>query len=221
MTTPKTENDAYDWYADRYQSIYVSRNRWFVAAGAALTLAALQALALVCLLPLKTSVPFLIKEETSGTVTTLTRLNGDDAVTYSEAVRKYFLARYIIARETYDSVDLAENYRAVDLMSGETERRIFKDAITSSNPASPLVVYGASGRRLTRIKSIVFLNSSTAQIRFSATVQRSSSLPSPSEWIATVAFKFGSVPGGEAERLVNPLGFCVTHYRIDQEVVVP
>ena len=134
------------------------------------------------------------------------------------AVRKYFLARYVIGRETYDPVDLAENYHAVELMSLGAEERFFHQSIASSNPASPIVRYGREARRAVRIKSIVFLNERTAQIRFTATVQRSSSLPSSSDWIATVAFKFGPVPSLEAERLINPLGFSVTHYRIDQEV---
>src|SRR5579871_4832503 len=106
-------DDALDWQADRYQAVYVSRNRWLVTALAALGLAAFQAAALVILLPLKTSVPFLIKEETSGAVVTLRPLAGDPSVTYSESLRKYFLARYLIDRETYDPMDLRDNYHAV------------------------------------------------------------------------------------------------------------
>jgi type IV secretion system protein VirB8 len=213
------QEEAYDWYADRYESIYVSRNRWLVTALTSLILAALQAGALLCLVPLKTSVPFLVKEEASGAITTVTRLAGNGSITYDEAVRKFFLGRYLSQRETYDPVDLADNYRAVDLMSDQAESRAFKEAISSSNRSSPVIVYGNQARRLIRMKSIVFLNDHTAQIRFTATVQRSASLPQPSDWIATVAFRFGPPPSLEADRLVNPLGFAVTHYRIDQEVV--
>ena len=92
--------EALDWQADRYQAVYISRNRWLVTALAALGLAAFQAAALMILLPLKSSVPFLIKEETTGAVITLRPLAGDPSVTYSESLRKYFLGRYLIARET-------------------------------------------------------------------------------------------------------------------------
>ena len=209
---------ALDWYADRYEAVYVSRNRWLVTAWSSLALALIQGIALVALVPLKTSVPFLIKEESTGAVTTVRPLAGNPAVTYSESVRKYFLTRYLITRETYDAMDLAENFRAVDLMSDRAESGRFHQTIASSNPASPLVIYGKLGRRLVRIKSIAFLNDHTAQIRFTATDQRSSSLPSPSEWIATVAYSFGPAPSSEADRLMNPLGFLVTRYRTDQEV---
>ena len=211
--------EAYDWYTDRYQAVYVSRNRWFCTACAALALSILEAAALVGLAPLKTSVPFLIKEETSGAVTTVARLSGDGSVTFDEAVRKYFLARYIVNREAYDPTDLAANYRAVSLMSAQPERRLFEQAIASNNPASPLNVYGTQGRRVIRIKSITFLSGSTAQVRFTSIDERAGSASRTNEWIATAAWTFGPAPSSEAERLINPPGFCITHYRLDQEVL--
>jgi type IV secretion system protein VirB8 len=211
--------EAYDWYQDRYQSVHVSRNRWLCTAWAALALALLEAAALMTLIPLKTSVPFLIKEETSGAVTTVAPLAGDPSMTYDEAIRKYFLGHYVIDRETYDPADLAENYRAVDLMSGSSERRLFDQWIASNNPTGPLAVYGNQIRRFVHVKSIAFLPGQMAQLRFTATEQKASSAPKVSEWIATVTWRFGPAPIAEADRLVNPLGFCITHYRIDQEVI--
>lgn len=215
----QTQEDAYDWYADRYQSIFVSRNRWLVTALFALGLSGLQAMALVFLVPLKTSVPFLIKEEVSGAVTTVAPLNGNPAITYEESVRKYFLARYVISRETYDPADLAEAYRTVALMSDADEARLFNQTILSSNKQSPIAVYGQHGKRLIHIKSISFLNDRLAQIRVSATEQKLSGQESVSEWVAIAGFRFGHAPALESERLINPLGFLVTSYRIDQEVV--
>jgi type IV secretion system protein VirB8 len=211
--------EAYDWYQDRYQAVHVSRNRWFCTAWAAMALALLEAAALMALAPLKTSVPFLIKEESSGAVTTVAPLAGDPSPTYDEAIRKYFLGRYIIARETYDPADLAANYRTVDLMSGTAERRLFDQWIASNNPTGPLAVYSSQVRRLIRIKSISFLQGQMAQVRFTSTEQRSSGAPKVAEWIATASWRFGLSPSAESDRFINPLGFCITHYRIDQEVI--
>ncbi len=211
--------EALDWQTDRYQAVYISRNRWLVTSLVALGLATLQAAALVILLPLKTSVPFLIKEEISGAVITLRPLAGNSSVTYSESLRKYFLAHYLIARETYDPTDLRNNYHAVDLMSGGNESRLFRQGVDPASPSSPIHVYGTQTRRTIRIKSIAFLNPDTAQIRFMATEEHISDSPKMSDWIATLAYRFGPAPAEDAERLVNPLGFSVTHYRIDQEVI--
>ena len=65
------------------------------------------------------------------------------------------------------------------------------------------------------------LNRELAQsyYRLSAVERRVASPDKTSEWIATLAFRFAAPPSAEADRLVNPLGFQVTSYRIDQEVV--
>jgi type IV secretion system protein VirB8 len=210
---------AYDWFSDRYQSVHVSRNRWFVMAVSLAVVTALQGLALLFLTPLKTTVPFLVREESSGSVTTVEPLNGKAAVTFDEAVRKYFVAKYLECREVYDPTDLLEHYRAVDLMSESAERRSFHQSIVTSNPASPLSLYGNQALRLVTIKSISFLGEGSVQVRFGAVVRRAASPDKTSEWIATLAFRFAAPPSAEADRLVNPLGFEVTSYRVDQEVV--
>jgi type IV secretion system protein VirB8 len=210
---------ACDWYADRYQSIFVSRNRWLVVALLALGLALAQALALVGLMPLKTSVPFVIKEEVSGAITTVAPLKGDNSILYEESTRKYFLARYVISRETYDPAGLAEDYTAVGLMSDREEAQEFERSIAQTNPHSPIRVYGQTAKRLIRVKSISFLNDHLAQVRLSATEKNRSGTQAVSEWVALVGFRFGLAPALESDRLINPLGFYVTSYRLDQEVV--
>lgn len=213
------DTEACDWYADRYQSIFVSRNRWLVTAILALGLALAQEVTLVGLVPLKTSVPFVIKEEVSGAITTVAPLKGDNSILYEESSRKYFLARYVISRETYDPAGLAENYTAVGLMSDHEEAQEFEHSIAQTNPKSPLHVYGQNTKRLIRVKSISFLNDHLAQVRLSANVKSRSGTETISEWVALVGFRFGPAPASESDRLVNPLGFYVTSYRLDQEVV--
>jgi type IV secretion system protein VirB8 len=213
------DTEARDWYADRYQCVYVSRNRWLVTAVLALSLAALQAMCLVCLIPLKTVVPFLIREESSGAVSEVVPLKGERSITLDESLQKYFLAKYVIARETYDAADLAENYHAVALMSDPDVARDFNQSIASSNPHSPMAVYGLRAKRTLRIKSISFLNDHLAQVRLTAAEQKGSGNAVESQWVALAGFRFGAAPGLDSERWINPLGFYVTHYRIDQEVV--
>ena len=40
-----------------------------------------------------------------------------------------------------------------------------------------------------------------------------------SDWIATIAFTYTRAPMSEPDRLRNPLGFQVTSYRADPEVI--
>jgi type IV secretion system protein VirB8 len=203
------DNPAYDWFSDRYQSVVVSRNRWLVATLAAMTLAVLQAIALITLLPLKTSVPFIVQEERTGAISTIEPITGNSTIIFDEAVKKYFLGRYIVMRETFDPTDRRTNTRAVALLSDTSEIRRFEKA----------VLYTNRPRRCIRIKSISFLGPNAAQVRFSANEATPNGVENLSYWIATLGFRFGPPPVFESERLINPLGFLVTNYRIDQVVV--
>jgi type IV secretion system protein VirB8 len=63
------------------------------------------------------------------------------------------------------------------------------------------------------------LNEHLAQIRLTATDKTRSGTERTSEWVALVGFRFGPAPSSESDRLINPLGFYVVSYRLDQEVV--
>ena len=219
MKETSASSPAMDWFYDRYQTVFVSRNRWMALSFIVLVLAVCQGLALVMLVPLKTVVPYLVKEETSGAVMTVEPMTGSKSVTYDEAVRKYFLAMYVRCRETYDPMDLRENYRTVDLMSDDNETERFRQYINPKNKQSPVAVYASGTKRQIALSSIVFLNDHTAQVHLSALEFQGSAAAKTSHWIATVSFRFDAPPTLESERLVNPLGFLVTTYRIDQEVV--
>ena len=82
---------------------------------------------------------------------------------------KAFLAKYVIARETYDPQDLKENYQAVRLMSDPAEGLRVDNQLSPTNPASPLNRYQTHTVRTVRVKSVSFLNRRTAQVRFTST----------------------------------------------------
>ena len=79
-------------------------------------------------------------------------------------------------------------------------------------------VYGAKKvKRLVNIRSITFLAPDTAQVRFTA-LEKLDTSERPSYWIATLQFRFVQNSADEEERLINPVGFKITSYRIDPEV---
>lgn len=211
--------EAPDWDYDRYLSAVVSRNRWMLAGILAITLAILQAIALIGLTPLKTTEPYVIREEVnSGSVTVLRPVKDGTAISQNEALRKYFLNRYIIARETFDPADVETAYNNVLLMTDAAAGQDFKQYAAVTNPASPYNVYGPKRvKRTVRVRSISFINNDTATVRFAASEKSADQPERISYWVATIAYRFVNSPEKEDERLVNPLGFLVTSYRVDQE----
>jgi type IV secretion system protein VirB8 len=60
-----------------------------------------------------------------------------------------------------------------------------------------------------------------AQVRFMRhELNSEDDTPADSEWLATVVYRYLNPPVDERSRLINPVGFQVTQFRIDP-VVVP
>lgn len=206
------------WHQDIYGNAVISRNRWTLVGVIALALAALEAAALIILTPLKAVEPYVIQVDNSTGITTVLEPMGKKPVTENEAVTKFFLVRYIVARETYDPQDLNQNYDQVRLMSTLEEAGRFEDFIRGPN--SPVERFNTSITRTVRVRSVSFLNKKTAQVRFTSNQRQNGTNEKKDEhWIATLSFRYANTPMEEADRLGNPLGFQIKNYRIDQEVV--
>ena len=212
-------DEAKSWDADRLRSAERSKRfAWGVAAFAGL-LATAAVGAVAALAPLKTTVPFVIRvDRTTGAVDVVSALKRGQPMTYEEAVTKHFLAQYARAREGWLAPAAEANFRQVSIMSTPAEQERWADIFRAANPTSPQVVYGPTGEAQVEIRAISFVSASVADVRFHRTVRLASQV-TESDWIATVAFSYTKAPMAEADRLRNPLGFQVTSYRADPEVV--
>ena len=212
-------DEAKSWDADRLRSAERSKRfAWGVAAFAGL-LATAAVGAVAALAPLKTTVPFVIRvDRTTGAVDVVSALKRGQPVTYEEAVTKHFLAQYVRAREGWLAPAAEANFRQVSIMSTPAEQERWADAFRPANPTSPQVVYGPAGEAQVEIRAISFVSPGVANLRFHRTVRLASQV-TESDWIATAAFAYTKAPMAEGDRLRNPLGFQVTSYRADPEVV--
>src|SRR5258708_7053477 len=135
-------DNARRWEQDLLLSAHRSRRiAWVITAGAcALAVASVGAVA--ALAPLKTVEPFVIRvDNATGIVETVSALNSTPA-RYDEAVTKYFLGRYVRAREGY-SYPVAEiNFRTISLLSGKGETARFAAWYRGSTSDNPQVEQG-------------------------------------------------------------------------------
>jgi type IV secretion system protein VirB8 len=219
---PKSVFDAAnDWEASRIQSIELSERRaWKVAIGAVIV-AVLSWLAIVLLLPLKETVPYIYRTDTKTGVPDLITAMTDKAITGDEVMDKYWLAQYVRARETYDWYTLQGDYDMVGLLSsapvGAAYAQLFdgKDALDKK--------YGKSVRATVQIVSVVpDVRNHTGTVRFIKTTKRidQEGPETVSRWVATIAYEYRSTARiKESARLVNPFGFQVLSYRVDPELV--
>lgn len=213
-----------NWYADRYQTVRVQRNILAIITILSLIGLAGAIYALALLNASKTFEPYLIQiEDRTGIVTQVDK-KSVEKYTADEAVTRYFLVKYLQARESYNVNDYLHFYsHVVRLLSNDSVYRAFRFEIALENPNSPLKL-GRSASVHIDIKSMVFLGEGKVQVRF-ARVRTDGPQPRAGrelqrqDLIATINFGYFDVNLSIKEREINPLGFQVTSYRVDQDVV--
>lgn len=210
------------WAEDREASLRLSRRIAWLVASVAAGIAMLEAVALALLTPLKTVMPYtLLVDRHTGFVQPL-KGNGADPLTADWALVQSLLAQYVIAREGFDIATISADYRKVALWSGEGARSDYLAVIPAANPASPLRQYPRTTVVAVRVKSVSPLGQGSALVRFE-TERRDQGQATgiKSDWVSVVRYRFSGAPMALEDRLINPLGFQVVHYRRDQEAPTP
>lgn len=210
--------EARSWAEDREQRDARSQRVAWIIAGVATTIAALEAIALAGLVPLKTVVPMtVLVDRQTGHVTSL-----DPAqpvkLAPDAAVAKSMLAQYVTARESADRASIANDYRKVVLWSGETARASYLAAMRPGSPDNVLARVPRQTSLQVRIKSVSLLEEGQALVRYDL-VGRSDTggEAKPAPFVTVIRYRFRDRPMVEADRFLNPLGFTVLRYRKDAE----
>lgn len=214
--------EAGSWAEDRQAALRASRRTAWIVAGAAVTVAVLEALALLVLTPLKTVEPYtLLVDKQTGFVQALKPLDAQ-LVSPNAALTQSFLVQYVIARESFDISAVQANYRKVSLWSEGDARSAYVAGIQASNPESPLVRLPRTTVVETRVKSISSLSGSAALVRFE-TVRRDAGAAQqpPQAWVSVIRYRYSGEPLSLEDRFVNPLGFEVSHYQRSAEALPP
>lgn len=205
-------------YDRRISAVRWAKVAWIIAILSMIT-TVVSVTAVVLLTPLKTVVPFVIRvDDATGVPEVMTSLS-DGQEEYDEAVSKYFLARYVRTREGYNYVGRENIFREVTLLSDFEERTEFANYYNSSNPSSPQFKYGRSKTVEIEVRSISFLNDQQAQVRYYQII-KDKDVETRTPWVSTITFSFeAKAEISDNDRLINPLGFLVTDYRADPEVI--
>lgn len=207
------------WEQDLLVQAHRSKRLAWTVAAVASALSIVSVGAVTAMAPLKTVEPFVIRVDNATGIVDVVSALRDGPTAYGEAVTRYFLAKYVRAREGYARSEAEANFKTVSLLSGGPEQNRFAAFYRGSNPDSPQVAYGRSGIAEVRIKTISLLGPNLASVRF-LRESRKGDETRTSHWIATLTFEVRpDAKVSTSDRLVNPIGFLVSEYRADPEVV--
>jgi len=207
-----------------------SERRAWLVAWSAIVMALILAGGYFLFLPLKEKVPYLVMADPYTGTASVARLSGnfqDRDVTTEEAINKSNVAQFVLARESYDSGLIGQrNWRTTLSMAGPAVAPAYVTLHAESNPERPFRLYGGGRAVRVRILSIVLLGGSGGQRPTGATVRFQRSVydkgrggsQSLDSKIATMEFAYNpNLRLNEEDRLLNPLGFRVTNYRVDDD----
>jgi len=208
-----------NWYKDRYQYLLVQRRLLSFITLLSLVCTLVTVVVIARLAPLKSVDPFIIQvDQKSGITQTVDPLTVSE-LTANEAVNNFFLVQYIRSREGYSVTDLARNYNIVRVMSDPG--KVYPEFVGQADPNNPrsnAARLGSSGVRTVRFKSISYINPQLVQARLLIEEKTDNSYLQYHK-IALIAFEYMKLSLTNEERYVNPLGFRVTDYRLDEDIL--
>jgi type IV secretion system protein VirB8 len=195
------------------------RLAWRVAA-AFFALAVLTVVAVVGLTPLKRVELRTIRvDRLTGYSDIVTEVK-DDSLSYDYVKDAYWASQYVQVRERYSNELTGTDYDDVGLWSRTDVADRYKGFMDAGSKASPLNVYGKAGKVLIHIVSFSPREEGVALVRYTRTELVNGAEGKPTNWIATVAFRYTPLNLTEEERRANPVQFQVTDYQTAPESVV-
>lgn len=205
------------WDEELYGKLKRDRLIAFIVAAVAALISVIAIIAVMMLTPLKTETPFLVLvDQTTGHSEIVRKLNySANPLTEKESFVLSEIHNYVLTRHTYDPLDTTRRLRTMQMTTSTNQMKIYNREFVSDRDNM-----SASQRRFVNIKSVVpNLRGKTAQVRFSTTIETPSGVGDTLHWIATLKYNFVDLNMPMKFRHLNPLGFIITSYRVDPEIL--
>lgn len=206
----------------RYLVEKSNRRAWLIAF-LSIFISIISVTAVVFLTPLKSVEPYVIRvDNTTGMVDIITSVNQTEFVSDNEALDKYFTTSYVKIREGYFYNILQNDYTTVQIWSSPEVSSDYLKIYEGDN--SRVDILKNRTEIDIEINSVTLGNSNgmkMATIRFNQIYKdaKSRTITNKKAKIVTLAYDYSPQSlMTENERLINPLGFKVLTYRVDDEV---
>ena len=216
--------EAASWDADRQALSQRSAHRAWAVAGAGWIAAVSGSVALMMLMPLKHVEPFVIRVDTTTGITDVVPVyTGNAEIT--ETVTRYLLAHYITVCERFNYATAESDYQECGAFHNAQRNQVWYAAWNPSNPASPLNLYKDGTTVRSEVKSVSFFRRTNgvadlAQVRYLKGKRAAGGADEQlTHWIATLQYAYGDPSADPKTRRWNPLGFKITDFTPEPEVL--
>jgi type IV secretion system protein VirB8 len=208
----KSKSKIKSWYSNRYQIVVVQRNILLLFTLLSMFSVAISIIFVKSIMSSKSLEPYVIEvEEKTGIATVVDQITAG-YLTGDQAIRRFFINKFVHIASGYEPKNYKSDLEEMRLFSTPNVYAEFRSRINSRE-------LGANSKISVRIKSILFQEQNTAQIRIVRQIEIPESTTKTIDEVITMGFYFSpNIQLTTEERLINPLGFQVNKYSITEEV---
>lgn len=210
--------EALDWTTERLAlKEKQARLGWNVAKILTLVLVLVSIVAIVIALK-KESYPFIVELDKSTGTTRVIDIRDPQNIPVDEMMDKYWLNLYTLSRESYDYRTLENDHARVRLMSVPEVFSPYDNQYGVDNKKSIQNLLKDKKKIVCEIESVVPNGNGIATVRFTKRLldTYTNQEEAKNSWRATIGYEYNpTFEMSESQRLINPLGFTVTSWRVD------
>ncbi len=201
------------WYSNRYQIVVVQRNILLILTALSIISVAVAVLFVKKIISSKSLDPYVIELEQKTGVATVVDPNTASRYTGQEAIRNYFINKFLNSALGYDPKTYKEDAEEVRLFSVPS---VYSDFRSRINPR----ILGVSGNIEVKIKTMRYLDANNLKLRILRIIKTSDNSPTiRNDEVVTMSFYFApNIELTAEDRMINPLGFQVDSLLIEKEI---
>lgn len=214
-TQDKPVNKLKNWYEERYDNIVVQRNLLFIILLVLLCLSVVSIGVVAYVINTKRFDPFVIQIDDTTGMAKIVNPVSSSVLSGNEALAQYFIKKYVNARESYNPVDFdKESRKTVRLLSANSIYWEYRGYLKNEE-VNPGIKYGQKNTTFMLVKSWSKLEKKKYILRFS--INETAGARAVFNKIAVVEFNYVPMELTEKDKDINPIGFQVTGYRVDDD----
>jgi len=204
-----------NWYEERAAKIKVQRNLLLVLLLILMLLVAISIIAITFVVNSKEFDPFVIQINDNTGAATIVNPISSEILNGNDALARYFIKKYLIARETYNPVDFNTEARQIVRLFSTNEVFYNYLGYIRNKEIDPTIKYAQSNTTFLTIKSWSLVEKNKYMVRFS--VNETSGSQNAYNKISVINFQYIPMELTEQDRDANPVGFQINGYRVDDD----
>lgn len=216
-----------NWYTDRHQSVIIQRNVLSILSLFAIIFSAIAIFFVYRNIPIVTVEPFVIQVEPRSGMTQVVRAATATELAAKDSINTFFIVRYIKSRESFDAA-IQQKFHIVRLSSDP--QQVFRQyawEVNPNNPDSFMARSGGGGKREVKIKSMSRLDRNATcadvtcriQVRVRIIEETANGGKTQYDRVILMEYTYTTLNLAVEERYLNPIGFRVLSYQVDNEVL--